>query len=322
MREGKKRITASMSTNTDASKLTTAPIVQASMSSRTATSKVPAAPSDDANFAALSLEDKMTLMLKFNCDVIQCFRQVELNLNTKLDGVQSTLNDIAEVKADVAAIKTEELPPMKQDISNNSTEINNIKAYLKKDANDRRVQRIKDGIKAREHNLIIGNIPENGKWESREQAYISVRKFLDELFSFEKVADETNWVDPRQIVIEDAHRLPSNPLTFNPNKIVGLKRSLIIRCQTVLDRNIILKRCKYLKNYNLGKNGYNVVYIKRHYPAEIQDQERELRPTFNKMRKEGKKPRFEIDYESATVKIVEFKPKATIPAPSNGVVIY
>ena len=43
-------------------------------------------------------------------------------------------------------------------------------SYLKKDANDRRVQRIKDGIKAREHNLIIGNMPENGKWESRKQA--------------------------------------------------------------------------------------------------------------------------------------------------------
>ena len=240
----------------------------------------------------------------------EMFFNFSFTINQKLDAMSDSLKELGNLKKDVEKVK-DDVKEVKTDVSKNKgdidllkTELAAVKSDLQKERDNRRKYRVLDGIKARERNLIIGNLPESN-WEDRAKTYATLRDFLRELFDFEFMADEKNWIDPSHFIIEDAHRLPSNPLNFTTSKAEGKRRSLIFRCQTVLERNIILKRCKYLSKYNEGKTGRDVVYIKRHYPQEIQDQEKALRPRFNELRKQGKNVRMEIDFLTANMKIVE-----------------
>ena len=56
-----------------------------------------------------------------------------------------------------------------------------------------------------------------------------------------------------------------------------------------MDMKIIMEKGKNLAKINEHCNKEDRIYIKRHLPRNVQDQELKLRPKFNKLRQEGKK---------------------------------
>ena len=248
-----------------------------------------------ANKDSLTIDEKLDKILEFNVLMSQLFKATENKLIQKMETfetkIDAKINDhnvkIMNCQVNNAATNSK--------AENNTLEITNLRNELNAHISTyKKATTLKD-LKSREHNLIIGNLPDQAVWETREQSMKAVRDFLTELFAVN--SEENPYYDPDCIEIEDAHRVPQSPVSFFTAENKNGRRKMVFRVKTIMDKKIILKRCCDLKTVNA--TSITKLYVDRHYPKVMQDQQKILRKKFNRLRKEKKNPKFKVDFDKA-----------------------
>ena len=247
-----------------------------------------------ANKDSLTTDEKLDKILQFNVLMSQQFKATENKLVRKMETfekkIDAKLSDLDEkilnCQASNAATNSK--------ADNNTLEITNLRNELNAHISSYKKAATLKELKSREHNLIIGNLPDQAVWETREQSMKAVRDFLTELFAVN--SEENPYYDPECIEIEDAHRVPQSPVSFFKENTNG-RRKMVFRVKTIMDKKNILKRCCDLKTINARKT--TKLYVDRHYPKAMQDQQKILRGKFNQLRKDKKSPKFKVDFDKA-----------------------
>lgn len=271
-----------------------------------------------SNKDSLSLDEKINKLLKFNAAMGSHLMTFETKIEERLSALETSVNSKVEsLTEDVDNLKSA-TNENKVRADNNAAEIVKLRQELESHVSDVKKKAVLRDLKSREHNLVIGNIPDGNAWETRERSMQLVRKFLKDLFAINSQKNDN--FDPNTIVIEDAHRIPQNPTTFFQTNENG-RRKMVIRVSTILEKQLILKRCVDLKVLNLNKTKYEKLFVDKHYPKEMQDQQKILRPKFNEFRKNKVKVKFSVDFNSAQLCIKDDKNNLTfakdIPPPTQ-----
>ena len=259
-----------------------------------------------------TINAKLDKILTFNCKISETLNNLKIELTDKMNELSDSLtkriksneNDIIDLKSSIE--------PLQVKANQNANETEKLRKELNKHIQQVKKEAVLRDLKSRELNIMIGNIPDSNKWEDRNQSMKLVRNFLANLFSHDD--NDHSHYNPGDIVIVDAHRVPQNPIKFFTSTQKKKSRTLIFKVQTYMEMKTIMMRAKNLKKINEHANQENRIYIKRHLPRIMQDQEQQLRPKFNDLRGQGKKPKFSIDFDTAEIYIeVDGKNVATAP---------
>ena len=249
----------------------------------------------------LSMEQKIDKLLEFNVHIAKAVK----NVDNALQDVQTSLSTkIEAVEAEVTTVK-QTAEDNKTEVAAMRTEIDDLKTYVK----NAKIREINQAVHGRRYDIIISRLPDANTWEPAGKSIEIVRKFLRDI----NIADpddpnnNDDW-DPDSVVIKEAHRLPQNPIqTFISGNRENTRRTwprpMIVRLDSMLDKRIIKKKCKNLKILNQGKDKNNRIYVDDHWPSDVAKQRKDLRADFNRLKAEGKKPRFRYNIETATTTI-------------------
>ena len=115
-------------------------------------------------------------------------------------------------------------------------------------------------------NILIHGIEEDGNnvWEKREKTIEKFAEFLEKGLKIE---------NPDDVEFVDIHRLPQHPVN---NRGKTFHRPMIVKLLTMNDKNLIFKKLKNLKAYNIekmqGRDFNSYVYVSEHLPVTFQQQ--------------------------------------------------
>ena len=276
--------------------------------------------------SAMNMNEKLDAVLKFNCNIARCMQSLKVDLNHKFEEFSKSMGErVEKVENDMIMVKAQcnETLTLKSTANSNSNEINALKERvneLEEEAKKRKVEELKNAVHARRYNLVIGNLSDRRAWESRETSLKLVREFLHSINEPINDRDTDIW-NPDDVIIKEAHRLPQNPDSYfksssqkpgdteniADNRVMAksFNRRMVVKFDNLMDIRIILKKCCNLKTINNGKPKFEKLYVERHLPKELQAQRVNLRPEFNRLKREGKKPKFEFDFSEGKMMIIE-----------------
>lgn len=254
----------------------------------------------------LSLNDKLEKLLD-----ISSANQFRLNL------VNANLAAFCESAEKRFKAVEEKVERIESDVATNSSAINNQNLKIEKlesqisELQDfvvkTKIETVNKEVHGRRYNLIFGNIKDSCAWETPEKAEKLVRELLHEI-NFPVNDQDTNMLHPNDIVIKEVHRLPQNPMKFNfsgfnekSKKPQSKNRLMVVKFAMMTDIDMILRKSPNLKKINDGRLPHERYYIDKHLPKCLQDQKNKLRTQFNQLKKDGKKPRFRYDLETASM---------------------
>lgn len=224
---------------------------------------------------------------------------ISTQLNNKLDAVQGQVDGLVADRAldrETLTTTTDEVTELKQ-------EVNEMKKYIKQS----KIRERNHDVHSRRFNLIVGNLLDDGSWESQSLSMSKVRTFLRQLHSLEIEEDQADNWNPDAIVIKEAHRLPQDPNKLRssaPGSTRSKNRLMIVKFECMTDISIILSKCKLLKTINEGKPTHKRLFVDRHYPKAVQEQKQALKDAFIKLKAEGKKPSYKYDISTATMRLI------------------
>ena len=258
-------------------------------------------PSLTVDTSTLTMEEKIDKLLEFNVHISRNMKkvandveEVKNSLSTKIDAVKE---DVEEVKQ-AAEVN-------KDNISIMRTELDELKDYVK----NAKIRETNLAVHNRRYDLIAYRLEDPNTWETATQSIEKVRKFLHDINIRDPDDPNDNDIwDPDSVVIKEAHRLPQNPLQLAKNA-AGEEvqrtwpRPMIFRLVSMLDKRIILRKCKNLKVVNRGKDKSKHIYVDDHWPSEVAKQRKALRTQFNTLKTDGKKPKMLYDITTATTYI-------------------
>ena len=238
------------------------------------------------NTSELNMEQKIDMLLEFNVHISKAVKKID---NDMQDMKNSLSTKIEAVKEDVVAVR-ETAETNKDDITEMRSKLNELETYVK----HAKIRELNQAVHGRRYDLIAYRLADPNTWETAAKSTEIVRQFLHDLNNADP--DESNNWDPNSVVIKEAHRLPQNPLQLVKNASGEevqrtWPRPMIFRLVSMLDKRIILSKCKNLKILNQGKVKNNHIYVDDHWPSEVAKQRKALRAQFNKLKTDGKKPK-------------------------------
>ena len=250
------------------------------------------------NTSELTMEQKIDKLLDFNLHITKAVKKID---NDMQDMRNSLSTKIDAVKEEVDAVK-ETAETNKNDISKMKSRLNELETYVK----HAKIRDLNQAVHGRRYDLIAYRLADPNTWETAGKSIEIVRQFLHDLNNADP--DENNTWDPNSVVIKEAHRLPQNPLQLVKNASGEeiertWPRPMIFRLVSMLDKRIILSKCKNLKIINQGKNKNNHIYVDDHWPSEVAKQRKALRVQFNQLKTDGKKPKMRYNVATATTYI-------------------
>ena len=264
----------------------------------------------------LSLEEKMNIVLA-NMVMKSDMADLKKDLSTQMTDIKDTLGkQITDIKSDVSTLKearNEDQKSMKatnMEVDTLRKELNGMKIYVKQ----AKIREINQDVHSRRFNLIVGNLPDEGAWEAQSTSMSKVRSFLRLLNDTEYTEDEgviaDNW-NPDAIVIKEAHRLPQDPSKMAVLETEGQRqtpvskrnRLMVVKFESMIDINIILKKCRHLKLINGDKPVHKRYFVERHLPRVLQNKKKTLKGEFNQLKTEGRRPGYRYDVNSGTMRV-------------------
>ena len=250
------------------------------------------------NTSELNMEQKIDMLLEFNVHISKAVKKID---NDMQDMKNSLSTKIEAVKEDVVAVR-ETAETNKDDITEMRSKLNELETYVK----HAKIRELNQAVHGRRYDLIAYRLADPNTWETAAKSTEIVRQFLHDLNNADP--DESNNWDPNSVVIKEAHRLPQNPLQLVKNASGEevqrtWPRPMIFRLVSMLDKRIILSKCKNLKILNQGKVKNNHIYVDDHWPSEVAKQRKALRAQFNKLKTDGKKTQMRYNVATATTYI-------------------
>ena len=141
---------------------------------------------------------------------------------------------------------------------------------------------------SKRNNLIIYGLPEQDQTEDRNKSLQLVKKFLKVQLKIDQ-----------EIAIVDAHRLRSSK--SNDDRTItrsSMKsRPLIFKLSNIFDKDLIMTNLKNLKPMDSATK--QKIYVNQHLPAAMVKQKAVLFEKFKQARKDRKRTRCGIDYNTA-----------------------
>ena len=206
------------------------------------------------------------------------------NLTKKMDNFEERMNKkLALVDNELQSKASIALCNELQDkISSLEGELDVFYTGLKKNA------LMKESYEKRLNIMVHGIREAESPWEKREESRALFQKFMKDGLQIE---------DPDAITIVDVHRIPQRP-KFDSGKRVC--RPLIVKLNTILDKNTIFAHVKNLKVFNETRNSTLLhdnksAYISDHLPREFVLQKKKLYPQFKAARAKNHKPYWRIE---------------------------
>ena len=265
---------------------------------------------DKVELNRLSVDEKINFLIK-NMVMKSDLTVLKDGISTQIQALSSTLNEaIDNVQAQVAVLKEDRdadrnaATNTKNDVEVLKSEMKVMQEYVVKAKRNERNQ----GVHNRRYNLVFGNLIDERSWESGSTSITKVRNFLKHLQDCEIASSESELADdwnPDAIVIKEAHRLPQNPADLKPIEAgKSANRLMVAKFECMTDIGIILSKCKYLKTINERRPKHTRYFVERHYPKEVQQQKKNLKDEFERLRAEGKKPGYKYNVETASMCVV------------------
>ena len=226
-------------------------------------------------------------------------------MNLRLGSIEGNVERIDAAQKST----TQNIKKTDEEVGILKAEISELKNFVQKT----KVETINRDVHSRRYNLVFGNVKDAGAWEAADKTEFLVRELLHKINTPVDDNDVDVW-DPDTVVIKEAHRLPQNPVKFkfaekddNSTQKRAKCRLIVAKFELMTDINIILKKCRNLQKVNNGKATHERFYIDRHLPKCLQDQKNDLKPEFKQMKKDGKKPRFRYNFNTAQMYLIDAK---------------